>query len=167
VHGLLHTIFLEDEIMLRSNEPIALPLHLAVDYDDALGIDTDQGVADMGSFIIPYRCEVFVAGVVVTETCSGGTTTPVVDFDLRPTAGDDTNRGAADIAHFVLSTTAAGKVMYDEAAKGTILEPGQEVVVELKVAATGSPKTGHVKPFLLVSYIPETFANLEDMTETA
>jgi hypothetical protein len=164
---LLHTIFLEDEIMLRSNEPIALPLHLAVGYDDALGIDMVQTPADMGSFIIPYKCEVVVAGVVVTETCAGGTSTPVVDFDLRPTAGSDGSRGAADIAHLVLGTTAAGKVMYDEAAKGTILEPGQEVVVELQTDADGASKAGHVLPFLLVSYIPETFANLEDMTETA
>jgi hypothetical protein len=153
--------------MLRKNEPIALPLHLAIDYDDLEGIDMAGGAEDKGSFSIPYRCEVFAAGVVVTETCAGGTSTPVVDFDLRPTAGSEGSRGSADIAHLVLGTTAAGKVMYDEAAKGTILEPGQEVVVELQTKADGASAAGHVLPFLLVSYIPETFANLEDMTETA
>lgn len=151
--------------MLRSNEPVALPLHLAVDYDDLAGIDMDQTAADMGSFIVPFKCEVFLAGLVVTETCAG-TTTPVVDFDKRPTAGSDTDRGAADIAHFVLSTTAAGKVMYDEVGKGTVLEPGQEVVVQLTTAAATGP-AGHVKPFLLVNYLPETFANMTDMVETA
>lgn len=152
--------------MLGSDIVIALPYAYGVDFDDLAGIDCDQSAADMGHFIIPFRCEVVLAGLVVTETCSGGTTTPVVDFDLRPTAGDDTSRGAADIAHFVLGTTAAGKVLYDLAAIGTVLEPGQEVVCELNVAATGSPKTGHVRPFLLVKYRAETLANLTDMVAT-
>jgi len=153
--------------MLRSDVLIALPLHLAIGYDDALGIDCDAAAVDKGSFVIPYRCEVFLAGAVVCETCAGGTTTPIVDFDLRPTAGSDASRGAADIAHLILSTTAAGKVMYDRVALGTVLEPGEEVVVELKTASTGDGKTGHVKPFLLVKQIPEVLGNLADMVETA
>lgn len=153
--------------MLRSDVLIALPLHLAIDYDDAAGIDMDQVAGDMGSFVIPFKCEVFLAGAVVTETCAGGSTTPVVDFDLRPTAGIETDRGAADIAHLVLATTAAGKVMYDRAAVGTVLEPGEEVMVELATAATGGSKAGHVKPFLLVKEIPEVLGNLSDMVETA
>lgn len=153
--------------MLRSDLPIALPLHLAVDYDDALGIDMDQGAADMGVFIVPFRCEVYLAGAIVTETNAGGTTTPIVDFDKRPTAGSDASRGAADIAHLVLSTTVAGKVMYDSVAKATVLEPGQEVVVQLTTAATGGGKAGHIHPFLLVKAIPETLANLSAMVETA
>jgi hypothetical protein len=149
--------------MLRSDVLIALPLHLAVDYDDAQGIELEQGAKDVGSFIIPYRCEVFLAGVVVTETCVGATT-PVVDFDLRTTAGGDGGgRGAADIAHFVLGLTAAGKVMYDRAAKGTVLEPGSEVVVQLTTAATTA---GHCKPFLLVKQIPEVLGNLSALVET-
>jgi hypothetical protein len=153
--------------MLRSDILIALPLHLAIDYDDPLGVDTDQSPADVGSFVIPFRCEVFLAGAVVTETCAGGSSTPVVDYDLRPTAGDETSRGAADIAHLVLSTTAAGKVLYDRVAKGTVLEPGQEVMVQLTTAATGGSKAGHVKPFLLVKQVPETLGNLSQMVETA
>jgi len=151
--------------MLRSDIPVALPCHLFIDYDDVLGVDCDQSAADVGRFVIPFRCQVLLAGVVVTETCAGSSTTPVVDFDKRPTAGSDTDRGAADIAHFVLSTTAAGKVMYDEAAVGTELTPGEEIIVELKTAATGTP-AGHFVPFLLVDYLPETKANLSDMTET-
>jgi hypothetical protein len=149
--------------MLRSDVLIALPLHLAVDYDDPMGIELEQGAKDVGSFIIPYRCEVFLAGAVVCETCVGATT-PVVDFDLRPTAGDDASRGAADIAHLVLGLTAAGKVMYDRAAKGTVLEPGSEVVVQLATAATTA---GHCKPFLLVKQIPEVLGNLAALVETA
>jgi len=156
--------------MLRDDVLIALPLFLAVDYDDALGIDMDQGTGDKGTFIVPFRCEVFLAGAVVTEVCCGADTTPVVDFDRRPTAGIDDDRGAADIAHLVLATTAAGKTMYDRAAVGTVLEPGEEVVVDLATAATdagGGLQTGHILPFLLVKQIPEVFGNLSDMVETA
>jgi hypothetical protein len=152
--------------MLRSDIPVALPCHLFIDYDDTAGIDCDQSPADVGRFVIPFRCQVLLAGVVVTETCAGGDATPQVDFDLRPTAGDDTSRGSADIAHFILGTTAAGKVMYDEAAVGTEMEPGEEVVVEVKVQAAGASAAGHVVPFLLVEYLPETKANLTDMTAT-
>jgi hypothetical protein len=157
--------------MLSPDLPIALPYENIVDYttaaDDVLGYDMDQTAKDLAVISIPFRCEVIMAGAVVTETCAGGTTTPVVDFDKRPTPGSDASRGAADIAHIVLATTAAGKVMYDKAAIGTILEPGDEVVVELATAATGTSKAGHVRPFLLVKYRPETLANLADMVETA
>ena len=152
--------------MLRANEPIALPLHLAVDYDDLEGIDLVQTVGDMGSFIVPFKCEVFLAGLMVTEVCAGSSATPIVDFDKRPTAGSDASRGAANVAHLVLATTAAGKVMYDEAGKGVTLEPGQEVVVQLTTKAEGTP-TGHAIPFLLVKYLPETPANMTGMVETA
>lgn len=152
--------------MLRNDIPIALPLHLAVGYNAAAGIVL-TATGDKGSFIIPFKCEVFLAGVVVTTTCAGGSTTPQVDFDLRPTAGSDASRGSADIAHLVLGTTAAGKVMYDRAALGTVLEPGEEVVVEVPVAATGGGAAGYVKPFLLVKQLPEVFGNLSDMVETA
>ncbi len=156
--------------MLNDDVLIALPLHLAVDYNDLLGIDMDQTAGDMGTFIVPFRCEVFLAGATVTEVCAGADTTPVVDFDKRPTAGVETDRGAADIAHLVLGTTAAGKVMFDRVAKGTILAPGEEVVVQLTTAATdagGSAQTGHVLPFLLVKCLPEVPGNLSDMVETA
>lgn len=153
--------------MLRSDLLIPLPLDLFIDYDDASGVDCDQSPADVGVFHVPFKCEVVRAQLVITETCAGGTTTPQVDFDKRPTAGSDTSRGAADIAHFVCSTTVQGKVLYDEAALGTVLEPGEEVVVEIKVAATGTSAAGHFRPELLVKMIPETKANMTDLTVTA
>ena len=152
--------------MLRDAEPVSLPIHLAVDYDDPLGVDCDQAPGDIGTFVVPYKCEVDHAQLVVTEECAGSTSTPVVAFDKRPTAGSDTDRGAADIANFVCSTTAAGKCLYDEAGKGTVLEPGEEVVVELVTAAVGTP-TGHFIPQLLVWALPEVFGNLSAMVETA
>lgn len=158
--------------MLRSDIPIALPFAYLMDYAatgawDALGIDMDATPADMGVFVIPFRCQVVLAGAVVTEVCAGSSTTPVVKFDKRPTAGSDTDRGDGDVASLALATTAAGKVMYDLVAIGDVLEPGEEIVVQLVTAATGGSPTGHIRPFLLVEYVPETLANLSDMTETA
>lgn len=152
--------------MLRSDMPVPLPLHLFVDYDDAQGVDCDQVAADVGIFSIHNKCEVVRSHLSVTETCVGATTTPVVKFDKRPTAGSDTDRGDGDIANFVMSTTAAGKNLYDEVAQGTILYPGEEVVVQLVTRPVGSP-AGHFIPALYVKHIPETQANLSDTVETA
>jgi hypothetical protein len=151
--------------MLRSDLPISLPYHSAVDYDDLLGIDMDQGAADMGSFIVPFKCKVLLAGLMITETNAGATTPGVVKYDKRPTAGSDTARGDGDIAEFKLLTTAAGKFLYDEVGVGITLEPGQEVVVQLVTQPVGSP-AGHVRPSLLVEYMPETKANLANLVVT-
>lgn len=151
--------------MLRSDLLIALPMILELDYDDPLGIDLDQATGDVGSFIVPFKCEVVLAGAVVTEVCAGSSSTPVVKFDKRPTAGDETDRGDGDIAELKLLTSAAGVVLYDEVAVGEELEPGEEVMIEITTAAVGTP-TGHIKPFLLVKQLPETKANLSNMSET-
>jgi len=151
--------------MLRNDQPIALPYHSAVDYDDLLGFDMDQGAADMGSFIVPYSCMVKLAGLVITETNAGATTPGVVKFDKRPTAGSDTNRGDGDIAEFNLGTTAAGKMLYDEVAVGTELNPGEEVVVQLVTQPVGGA-AGHCRPVLLVEYLPETKTNMTNMVAT-
>ncbi|OPY17011.1 MAG: hypothetical protein A4E74_01544 [Syntrophus sp. PtaB.Bin075] len=151
--------------MLSPDLPIALPCNYLIDYDDPVGIDLDQTAADVAVFVIPFKCEVVLAELAISETCAG-TTPGQVDFDLRPTIGSDTDRGAADIAHFAMGTTAAGKVLYDKVAQGTILYPGEEVVCEIKVQPVTNP-AGHFRPVLLVRYLPETLANLSDMVETA
>lgn len=151
--------------MLRSDHPIALPCVYKVDYDDVSGIDLDQSAGDVAVFTIPFRCQIVLAALAISEVCAG-TTPGQVDFDLRPTIGSDTDRGAADIAHFLMGNTAAGKVLYDKVAVGTVLEPGQEVVVEIKVQPVTNA-SGHFYPILLVEHLPETLANLDDMVETA
>jgi len=154
--------------MLRNDQPIALPYHSAVDYDDALGFDMDQGAADMGSFIVPYSCMVKLAGLVITETKRRGQTQRPgcgQNSIKRPTAGSDTNRGDGDIAEFNLGTTAAGKMLYDEVAVGTELNPGEEVVVELATQPVGGA-AGHCRPVLLVEYLPETKTNMTNMVAT-
>ena len=152
--------------MLRSDLLISLPLDLFLDYDDTAGIDCDQTPADVGVFHVPFKCQVVRGQASVTETCAGATTTPVLKFDKRPTAGSDTSRGDGDIADLVLGTTAQGKTIYDEVAIGAVLEPGEEVVVEVAVQATGTGAAGHVRPELLVQQMPETKANMADMVVT-
>lgn len=158
--------------MLRSDIPVALPLILISDYSAANGIDCAGSLGDKGFFIIPFKCSIISAGCVVTEDCSGAVSTPVVKFDKRPTAGSDVDRGDGDIAEIKLLTTAAGKVMYDRAAEGTNLVPGEEVVVELTTAAVENAEpptagTGEIRPFLYVEYLPEVTANLTNMVATA
>lgn len=133
---------------------------------DAQGHDMDQSPADLGSFIVPFPCTLEEVGVVGIEACAGASTTPVVDFDLRPTAGSDTSRGAADIGHLVLGTLAAGKMMYDLAAYGTKLYPGQEIVFQLVTRATGTGAAGHVRPYVIVKPADEVKANLNNVVET-
>lgn len=148
------------------NVEIPLTFALPLDYNDAAGVDCDQTAADVGVCTIPFKCEVVRAQVTVTEVCAGSTSTPVVDFDSRPTAGSDSDRGAADLGHLVLSTSAAGTVMYDLVGAGTVLEPGQEVVCQLTTAAVGTA-TGHFYPVLIVKPVPEEAANIDAMVETA
>ena len=152
--------------MLRSDLLIPLPLDLFLDYDDTAGVDCDQTPADVGVFHVPFKCEVVRAQLNITETCAGADATPVTKFDLRPTLGSAASRGDGDIANFVMGTTAQGKVLYDEVALGTVLEPGDEVVVEVTTQAAGVGAAGHFRPDLLVQMIPETKANMADMVAT-
>lgn len=142
-----------------------LPVHLIVDYDDGVGVDLDQTAADVALIFIPFRCHVRFAGLTITETCAG-TTPGVVKMDLRPTAGSDTARGDGDIANFAMATTAAGKLLYDLVAVGTILYPGQQVVVEIATQPVTGP-AGHFYPHLVVEPADEVWANLANAVATA
>lgn len=148
------------------NIEIPLKFDLPLDYNDAAGVDCDQTAADVGILAVPFKCEVVMAQAVVTEVCAGTDTTPVVDFDVRPTAGSDASRTAATLGHLVLGTTAPGKVMFDKVGAGVVLYPGQEVVCQLATAAVGTA-TGHFWPVLIVKPIPEETGNLTAMVETA
>ena len=150
---------------MLENYIVALPVVKQIDFDDILGIDLDQSPADVAHILVPFKCEVVRAQLTVTEVCAG-TVKGVVAMDKRPTAGSDASRGAADIASFAMGTTAVGKVLYDEVAKGTILYPGDEVVVEIVTQPTDAA-TGHFEPELLVKPLSESLANLTDMVATA
>lgn len=155
--------------MLREMAPIPLEFrHL--DYDAAgvgtLGVDLDQTAADVGFFTIPFKCELVFTGLGITETCAGSTP-GVVKFDKRPTGGSNSGRGDGDIADFKMGTTEAGKMLYDRAGLGTILYPGQEVMVEITTQPTGGSPAGHFNPVLMVVPIPEMPFNLPGLVETA
>jgi hypothetical protein len=152
---------------MLGNQIVSLPCVYLVDYDDTAGVDADQAAADVAVFVIPFKCRVLYAGIAVTEVFAGGDSTPVVDFDSRPTCGGDGSRGAADIGHIVGGTAAAGTFLYDKAGVDEVLEPGEEVVVQLTTAAAGSGATGHFRPVLVVAPLAETMANLDNASETA
>jgi hypothetical protein len=153
--------------MLAEQVPIPLTFRHA-DYDAAgvvaAGVDLDQTAADVGYFSIPFKCQVYLAGLEITETCAG-TTPGVVKMDKRPTAGSDTDRGNGDIATFNMGTTAAGKFLYDVAGRGTVLNPGEQVVVEIATQPVTGP-AGQFNPVLLVVPVPETMANMANAVET-
>lgn len=151
---------------MLENYTIPLPCVKQIDYDDILGVDLDQAAADVAHFIVPFNCVVVMAQLVVTETC-GGSTPGVVKFDRRPTAGDDGSRGNGDIAEFNMAATAAGKVLYDEVAKGTMLNAGDEVIVEITTRPVSGTPAGHFEPVLLVQPKSETKANMSDLVATA
>lgn len=138
---------------------VALPCNYLVDFDDLEGIDMDQAAGDVAVFPIPFKCTVAFVALMVTEVCAGSTSTPVVKFDKRPTAGSDTARGDGDIGEINLLTSAPGVFMYDLAGIKVELEPGEEVVVEITVASVGTP-TGHARPVLVVHPRDEMWENL-------
>lgn len=142
---------------------------LAPEYVAAAGASGPvlTSTGDKVVFTVPFKCQLVHVGAVVTATCAGATTTPVVDFDLRPTAGSDTGRGSANLGHLVLSTTAGGKMMFDRAGAGTELNVGDEIVCECSTAATGTGAAGNIRPFVLVEYWPEELENMTDAVETA
>jgi hypothetical protein len=149
---------------MLENYIIPLPVVKVVDYDDVAGIDLDQTAGDVARILVPFNCVVERAQLIITETCAG-TTPGVVKMDRRPTAGSDSGRGDGDIASFAMAATAAGKVLYDEVAKGTVLNAGDEIVVQITTQPVTGP-AGHFEPVLLVSPKSETKANMSDMVAT-
>lgn len=150
---------------MLENYIVPLPCVKMVDYDDILGIDLDQAAGDVARFIIPFRCRIYSCQLHITETCAG-TTQGEVAFDLRPTAGSDTNRGDGDVAYFYMGTTAGGKFLYQHSAKGLVLIPGKEVVVQITVQPVTNP-AGHFEPVLLVHPAHETVTNLARMVKSS
>lgn len=154
---------------MLSYQDIQLDALYLVDGPDteATGIDCDQSAKDVAVFSPGgQKVQVLMAGAVVTETCGGDDSKPVFKFDKRPTAGSDDDRGDGDVGELNLETTEAGKVMYDRSKEGTVILPGQEVVLELTQRADGSGAAGHVRPFLLVRPVPEEPVNLDNMVES-
>ena len=149
--------------MLRTDLPLPLQF-LPYETDGTMtdeGMNIATGATDIGHFLIPFKCAVFEVGVVVKTAFSASA---VVKFDHRVTAGSDTGRGDGNIASLTLTANAAGAVIYDLVAQGSILNPGTETVVQVTTAPT---VTGVIEPYMLVQYLPEIRSNLTALVETA
>jgi hypothetical protein len=116
---------------------------------------------DKATIAVPFKCEVAMLFVLVTGT-SAHATAAVIKFDKRVTAGSDTGRGDGDVG--AISKTASldqqGKYLYERPATRVLLEPGQEVIVEVTTAQ------GEALTFtagLLVRESPEDPANIAAM----
>ena len=139
------------------------PRYIDAPYEVS-GIDLNVD-GDSALFNIPFKCQVVYAGCIVTTIVASDTA--LVDFDKRPTAGDDGSRTVASLGHIAIPAGNLGKCYYDRVAAGVaagILSPGDEVVVQVM---NSDPGAGNAQPILVVDMLPETMANLTDMVETA
>lgn len=150
--------------MLSDRNPIALPPIYLIGYDDLEGVDCDQSPADVAIFQIPFNCSWHASQCVISEVCAGSTSTPVVKFDHRPTAEDDTGRSDGDVGAFDFGTAAKSTVFEARPTAAKELKAGDQVVVQLVTAAVGTP-TGHFRPVLLVQYDPEVQGNMAGITQ--
>jgi hypothetical protein len=125
--------------------------------DAALDSTGDKG--DWAPGYVPHVIR--AVAVVVTNTIGAA---GVVKFDKRPTAGSDTSRGDGDIAEINLATTHdAGEVVYVDGLD-EVINPGEEVVVEVTDACAASD-TGHI--IIYVEPYWEQPENNADMIESA
>lgn len=159
---------------------------------EASGIDVSSA-SDQAWFDIPFKCQCVYAGLTVTVVIAGAA---VVKFDRQNAAGSATGRTDGTIASITLpDTTAIGTMVYDKACQTSLteaaaallvteatcqagggywngttcenhpygeLQPGNQVVVQV-ISGT----TGNAIPILVVDVDEETFANLQNVLETA
>lgn len=115
---------------------------------------------DLHVFTIPFRCRPIRSGITLTTTINSAANT-VVKFDHRPTAGSDASRGDGDLGTLnIVTTTAAGKAVYEDTDNGTLwvttMNEGDQVVVQLITVASVA---GAGVPWLVVEVDPEMPAN--------
>lgn len=156
--------------------PIALPFIPNNDSSTTLVPYTGYAVLGgsandvLGVFVAPFKCKVHRAMLHVTETVAADNTAPVFYFDKADVGTVPTEDG--DVAIITVpDAQAAGSCMYDDAPRGSTaitLNPGDWVVVSMQTdAVDAGTEAGMVLPSLLVEYVPETAANISDMSETA
>lgn len=155
--------------MYSANQPVPLQFRHIIDYDDTVGIDVDQSVADMAIADVPCNGVVLFSACLITEVITADETAPVFKFDHRVTAGSDTNRTDGTLGAITIpDATAAGAVVYDEAGKGQRVYAGDQVVFQYTTKASESAGiTGHVVPLLVIDPEWDMLANLTGWSETA
>ncbi len=145
-----------------------VPLYINEDpltADSKEGIRVAESAADDVYFPVPCKCELLMAGGLVTKDCGGETTEGELEFHIRVKAGTNTDKVDKGAGNVKLGETEAGNVVYDRAKQGTILYPGQELVCA-HVQATGTGADGQVRPFVMVRPVSEEPVNLDNMIET-
>ena len=116
--------------------------------------------ADIHIFTIPCRAHIHRIQMAITTTISSSASV-VVQWDKRPYAGSDTDRGTADVGTLtIVTTTAAGIAVYEEPSTLITVNEGDQVVVQVSTAATS---TGAGVPMLVLEPAPERPANNSQM----
>ena len=136
------------------------------------GYDMEAGSANdvLGVFYIPFKCEVRMLGLYITEVVAASTTSPVIYFDEATLGTIPTEDG--DMAIMTIADeVAAGTVLYNKNVTRSTparvtLEPGKWVVVSMQTdIADSGTETGFIMPFLIVDMIPEFEANQSAFSE--
>ena len=122
-------------------------------------------IADIWTLPIPYKCKVRkILAFVDNSASSTNATQWVVTFDIRPTAGSNTNRTTSGCGYIKRPATACnGYVVYGAypLSNEVYLTPGEEMVVAL---ATADGVTLQSVTFgFEVEYMPEEPSNISAM----
>lgn len=128
--------------------------------------NTDCGsggsTADMWVIPVPYKCRVtMVMAMVDNAASSTHATSWVITWDRRILAGSDVGRVEAFATLTRPATSVVNHVVYERPTTLVIVEPGDEIVAELKTL--DGTATQNVKLAIELEYIPENPANITDM----
>jgi hypothetical protein len=140
------------------NLPVRL---LGADVDDN-GQDFAPGSDSAGDLIATAivgghaKVRLLRVGCLITETCAGSSTTPVIKVWKNGTSG-------TLLATLTLATSAAGVNAYEDLATSIELDAGDRIDFELDVVAAGTP-TGHGIPWVYVEPIQEVVGNVSDFS---
>ena len=138
---------------------------MATKYENLVALSSAQfdinSATDKATLTIPFKCRVYRAQVISASAATGGAS---IHFESYVTSS--TVRGAADIADITLpASSVLGLAYFDNVARGTILDVGQQVIVQ--VVSEGSGGSTYAYAQLIVDYIPEVEGNQAKMVETA
>ena len=149
--------------MSISHDPVIVPFvpNVGSDLTPYSGYDIHAGSANdvIGVFYIPFKCEVYMLGLYVTEVVAADNTAPVIYFDEATLGTVPTEDGDLAIMT-VADATAAGAVLYNKnilraTPARNALAAGVWIVVSLQTdAVDAGTESGMVMPFLIVKQVP-------------
>jgi len=127
---------------------------------------TEATAGDKIVFTALEPCVVMGFRLLIAVTIAYDTPTAIaqISLDKRVTFGSDSGR--VELAVIVLPDgIVGGKVLYKNITPVKML-PGQQLVVEVKVAGVGTTSSGSFKPFVVCAPAPETPGNCPNMQLT-